>query len=389
MKHGERQHALLSASGAKRWMNCTPSARLEESFGKDNDSIYAQEGTLAHEFADAFLRKWNGGLKTRSYNTLVKKLKENKLYSPEMDKEVEKYTSIVIEEFKVAKKKTKDAILSIEEKLDLTDYIEDGFGTGDACIIADDTLIFRDLKYGKGLKVYAEENPQLMLYALGALAKFEVFYDIKKVDLGVIQPRLDHFDTWTISVEDLKAWAAKEVIPSAKKAYAGEGLQVAGTWCQFCKVAPKCSTLAARNLEVIDDEFRDPHLLTDKQLIEVYQKMDQISKWIKSVGSYMLKEALAGKPWEGLKIVEGRSNRKWVDEIKVAEELKALDYTEEQIMNIKLQGITAIEKLLGKKYFTTYLTEHVTKPKGAPSLVNESDPRPIFSDAASEFGLET
>lgn len=384
--HEQRKHALLSASGAYRWMNCTPSARLEEQFVEENSSVYAQEGTLAHEFSEANLRLYRGLLSTKAYNQIIKVIKSNKLYSPEMDAEVDKYVDIVLEEFRVSKKVTSDAILMIEEKLDLTKYIGNGFGTGDALIIADKTLKVIDLKYGKGIRVNPENNSQLMLYGLGALEKVEIFYDIDTVELMVVQPRLDHFAKWTISVDELKAWAKSKLIVAAAKAYAGEGLQEAGSWCQFCKAAPKCATLASVNMKLIDDQFSDPHLLKDQQMIDIFRKSDQITNWLNAVTGYMLKEALAGKVWPGLKLVEGRSNRKWRDEEKVKETLKAFDFTDEQILTIKLQGITAIEKLLGKKQFSEILSDLTINPAGAPTLTGKDDPRPEYSkNAENDF----
>jgi hypothetical protein len=380
--HEERKHAVLSASSAYRWLNCTPSARLEEKFVEENSSVYAKEGTLAHEFSEAALRLHSKLLTTRAYNQLIKGLKANKLYSPEMDTEVDKYVNIVLEELAVSKKQTSDAVLMIEEKLDLTKYIEDGFGTGDALIIADKTLKVIDLKYGKGIRVNPENNPQLMLYGLGALEAVEIFYDIDTVELMVVQPRLDHFAKWAISVEELKAWAKNKLVVAAAKAYAGEGLQQAGSWCQFCKAAPKCATLASVNMKLIDDQFSDPHLLKDQHMIDIFNKSSQITNWLNAVTGYMLKEAIAGKIWPGLKLVEGRSNRKWSDEEKVKETLRAFNFTDEQILTIKLQGITAIEKLLGKKRFAEILSDLTIKPAGAPTLTGKDDPRPEFKNNA-------
>jgi hypothetical protein len=365
-------------------MNCTPSARLEEQFVEEQSSVYAQEGTLAHEFFEANLRLAVGVIDTKVYNKAIKVIKGNKLYFPEMDAEVDKYVGIVLEEFNISKKQTSDAILMIEEKLDLTKYIENGFGTGDALIIADKTLKVIDLKYGKGIRVNPENNSQLMLYGLGALEKVEIFYEIDTVELMIIQPRLDHFAKWSIKADELKAWAEKELIPSALKAYAGEGLQQAGTWCQFCKAAPKCATLASANMKLIDEQFSDPHLLKDQQMIEIFRKSDQITNWLNAVTGYMLKEALNGKIWPGLKLVEGRSNRKWSDEDEVKERLKAFGYTDEQILQIKLQGITAIEKLLGKKRFPEILGDLTIKPSGAPTLTGKDDLRPEYGNKAEK-----
>lgn len=385
-EHSERKHALLSASGASRWLNCPPSARIEENFvGEEESSVYAQEGTLAHELADLALKKEVKQITLAEYRKEYKNLKASELYDSEMDDQVKKYVDIVMEDFKDSQKTTKDAVLLIEEKVDLTYYIEDGFGTCDSIIIADGLMIVNDLKYGKGIKVDADNNSQLKLYGLGALEAYDLFYKIDRVRLCITQPRLDHFSSWEISAEDLKAWGTKTVKKTAKQAYAGEGLQYAGPWCKFCKAAPRCATLAAQNLKVVDEEFSDPHLLTDKQLLEVYGKMDQISNWISAVSTYMLKEAISGKKWDGLKLVEGRANRKWKSDDEVKEVLQGMGYTDDQIMSIKLQGITAIEKLLGKKQFSTVLADLVIKPTGAPTLTKASDKRPEWSSAENDF----
>lgn len=382
------EHAILSASASHRWLNCTPSARLEQQFVEESASDYAAEGSLAHQFAETILRKYKGEITNHIYNLNIKAIKDHKLYTPEMDKEVEKYTNIVIEDFEEVKRTTPDAELRIEEKLILTEYIQEGFGTGDALIIADTVLKVKDLKYGKGVKVHAKENLQLMLYALGALAVVEMFYYIETIEISIVQPRLDHYSTWTISVSELKAWADKELKPKAIKAYAGEGLQQAGEWCQFCKASPRCATLAAVNMKTIDDNFSEPRLLKDKHLIDIYQKSDQIENWLKSVCSYMLKEALAGKKWDGLKVVEGRSQRKWKDEQLVIATLKKFHYKEQDFLKTKLEGIGAIEDLLGKIIFNNIMTDHIIKPKGAPTLVPLTDPRSDYSNIDDVFNTE-
>lgn len=385
LKNENRAHALLSASGASRWMNCTPSARLEEGFKDSETSDFAEEGTLAHEFGEIGLRRYlNGDL---GLSQLVK-LRKHRLYSDEMEGEVEKYTDYVIESFEVAKQKTKDAVLLIEQKVNLTEYIEDGFGSNDAIIVADGTLTVIDLKYGKGVRVNADENSQLKLYGLGTLRQFELMYDIHTVKLVIVQPRLDHISEWEISAKDLITWGDKEVRPKAKLAYAGEGIQQAGEWCKWCKVKGRCATLAADSLKAAKEAFAekpDPHLLTDKQLMDVYGKMDQISDWVNAVYAYVLSEAINGKKWPGLKLVEGKSNRTWLDAEKVQQTLEDLGYDSEKYLNTKLAGIGDIEKLVGKTKFPIILGDLVIKPQGKPTLVPLSDKRPEFSNAKKDF----
>jgi len=387
VQHSERAHALLSASGAKKWLNCTPSPRLEEHLPEEETSAFAMEGTLAHEFGDVTLQKYAKKITLPQYRKLVAALRKNELYTDEMEDQVEKYTTYVIEQFKAAKRKTKEALLLVEDKVDLTAYIEDGFGTNDTTIIANGTMEVGDLKYGKGIRVEAENNDQLKLYGLGALRAYDLMYDIKEVRLTIIQPRLDHISSWVISADELIKWGEQVVIPKAKEAYAGTGAQCAGDWCRWCRVKPKCRALAEQSLEMAKHEFADPRLLTDAEVMESYEKIPQLQDWAKSVNAYVLAEALAGKPWEGYKLVEGRSNRKWADVDKVIRRLQDEAYADEEIYNTSLKGIGDIEKLLTKPVFSELLSSMVDKPQGKPTLVSDSDKRPAMGieSAKSDF----
>lgn len=378
VEHSTRAHALLSASGASRWMNCTPSARLEEKFDESSTSTFAAEGTLAHEFGDVNLRFKNGEIDEKILNAELKKLRKDKNYTDEMESEVDKYVTIVMEAFAVAKARTPDAKLLIEERVDFSHLVEKGFGTGDVCIVADGILDVIDLKYGKGVKVDADNNPQLMLYGSGALRIFEMMYDIHTVNLVIVQPRLDHLSEWKISTEKLIEWGEKEVKPKAAEAYQGKGLQKAGDHCKWCKVKAMCATLAAKNVKLAQHEFKDPHLLTESQLLDVYKQQPMLVDWVNSVAKYLLDEAVKGKKWPGLKLVEGRSNRKWSDEVKVKEALADNLFDEKDFTTTKLQGITAVEKLVGKYEFPTILGNLVIKPQGKPNLVPVSDKRPAM-----------
>lgn len=380
VEHKSRKHAILSASGASRWLNCPPSARLEEAV-EDTTSDYAREGTLAHEFADIGLRYAIGTLDTKQYESLAEALRSEDLYDPEMEDEVDKYVTYVLEEYQMAKKRPSGAIILVEEKVDFSYYVEDGFGTNDASIIADRVLEIVDLKYGKGVKVEAEDNSQLKLYALGALLKYDLCYDIDKVKMTIFQPRLDHISSWEITVEELYHWGEATVRPTAELAYNGEGLQKAGEHCRWCKVKARCGTLASYNTKLAKMEFKDPHLLTDAQLLMVYEQSGLLVDWANAVGDYILKEAVNGKAWPGYKLVEGRSNRKWTNEQEVIKTLKEKGYSDEQIINMKLKGIGDIEKLVGKKEFPDVLGTLVEKPEGKPTLVSEKDKRPALGSA--------
>jgi len=393
--HSERTHALLSASRAARWLACTPSAKLEEKYrkshGDEESSVYAEEGTLAHEFAELELRRLSGRIDPKAYTEEIEKLRANDLYSEEIETEVAKYTTYVVEALEVAKTVVSDPVLFIEEKLDFSHIVEEGFGTGDAGIVADDTMEIIDLKYGKGVKVEACENPQLKLYAIGALRNYDMCFNITKVKLTIVQPRIDNIVSWTLSVKELYKWAEEVVKPAAAKAYEGKGLQKAGDHCKFCLVKPMCATLAARNVALAKHEFKDPHLLTEKQVLEVYRQIPMLVDWANSVGEYLLKEAISGKKVEGYKLVEGQSRRKWTDEEKVMEKLKQEGYPEDSYRKISLKGISDIERLVGKKEFPTLFDGLVIKPQGSPILVPESDKRPEFNSlqqAQADFGGE-
>lgn len=373
IQHSERAHALLSASGASRWIACTPSARLEEQF-ENKSSSFAEEGTLAHELAEINLSS-SLGLPTSDNHrdTIV----DNKYYSLDMDDHVQKHIDYVLEQFAEAKRITPDAVLLIEQRVDITHLIEEGFGTCDVIIIADGVLEVIDLKYGLGVRVNAEDNSQLKLYGLGALEAYDICYDIHTVRLTVTQPRMDSISSWEITAEGLRNWGEEVVKPKAEQAYEGEGEQVPGDHCRFCKAAPKCKALARLTTETVKEDFCDPKLLTDSELVEIYKKSPQIESWLKAVSGYMFEEALAGKKWPDHKLVEGQSRRGWTDENEVIKILST-DWEQEQFTNLKVKGIGDIEKLVGKKEFPILFGDVVVHKKTSPILVHISDKRPAM-----------
>ena len=388
VNHKDRKHALLSASGAARWINCPPSARLEEDIPSTTSS-YAEEGTLAHEFGDLKLRIKShvgsvaAGSQYRKWSDKVKKLRKNKLYTDDMEDHVEVYVEYVLSEYYAAVKDTPDAVLKIEERTDYSYLVPEGFGTSDANIIADGTLEIVDFKYGKGVKVGAKQNSQLRLYALGLLRKFELLYDIHTVKMTIVQPRLDHIESETLPVDELIKWAEETVKPAAEQAYKGEGDCNPGDWCRWCKVKPTCKALANHNLKLAKHDFAEPKTLTDEELITVYKQIQQLQDWAGSVADHVLKEALAGKHWPGYKVVEGKSNRRWADEQKAIKRI--LDFSDnielDQVVNTKIKGIGEIEKLVGKEELNKMGL--LVKPQGKPTLVLESDKRPALGSAES------
>ena len=374
-KHNKRAHALLSASGAARWLNCTPSARLEDKIA-DKESPYAREGTLAHEFADIELQFRDKQITKAKYTAARKKLEKEEFYNPEMDEEVEKYVDYVWSQYQEARRKNGSAVLLVEDKIDLTEFIEEGFGSNDAAIISDNTMEIVDLKYGKGIKVNAKDNPQLKLYGLGALRAHELMYDIHEVRMTVVQPRLDHIPSAVLPADELRAWGYNEVVPKARLAYAGKGDLVPGDHCRWCKIKARCPALAEENLKLAKHEFASPELLSDDELLDIYGKIAMLEDWAKGVANHILDEALNGKKWPGYKLVEGRANRKWANEDEAISTLEKEGYEKDKITKTKIRGIGEIEKLVGKKKFPKLLNGMVIKPQGKPALVDESDKRP-------------
>lgn len=373
--HAERAHSLLSASGADRWINCTPSARMEEEI-PNKGSVYAEEGTTAHELCELKLRHSSEESKgfLAAITPLAAKCTKNGWDWFEMCEHANTYRDYVMEIFEQAKLSDELAELIIERKVDLTEWVENGFGTCDAIIVANVTLHVIDFKYGQGVKVSPADNSQLKLYGLGALREAELIYNIKDVELHIVQPRINHIESWKVSVKELNSWGELTVKPRALDAYAGKGKCNAGHWCKFCRVKPTCRAAKEAAFAVIKGEFEDPKTLTDTEIVDVLAKVEQAQDWFKSVEEYALQEALNGKKWNGYKLVEGRSVRKWADEEKVIDEL-SLNYSEEQFINKKIKGIGDIEKLVGKKEFPAMLGSLVIKPEGKPTLVPTSDKR--------------
>lgn len=374
------KHAKLSASGAKRWMSCTPSASLEDQF-PESTSGYAEEGTFAHALADLIINYNLHNIKKAKFIKDLEKMKQNPYYSQDLLEYVEDYANQIFEFANEAKMLCDDVIVLTEQRLDFSEFVPEGFGTGDIVIIADKELHVVDLKYGKGVGVVAEDNPQTRLYGLGALEAFAMLYDIERIRMTICQPRLDMVTSETLTVDEILDWAETEVRPRAEMAMAGEGDFVVGDHCRFCKARKTCRSRAEYNLELTKMEFKSADLLEDSEIGEILRKADQLADWVKDINEYALEEAIGGKKWDGWKLVEGRSNRKYLDDIKVADKLKDAGYEEAAIYEKKLYGITAMEKVVGKKTFGELLNELIIKPQGKPTLVPQSDKRPEYSSA--------
>lgn len=377
-------HALLSPSSAGRWLSCTASARLEEQF-PESTSEFAEEGSLAHEVGETILRHFNKELKMQAYSKRLCTLAESKYYSGELQAYAENYAAYVWEKFQAARKRDKRAVLRIEEKIDISAYVPDGFGTGDAIIIAEGVMDIIDLKYGKGVKVSAEHNKQMMCYALGALDTFGFIYDIRTIRMTIYQPRLDNISEWETSAEELEKWGTNELIPRAAIAFKGEGDYVAGSHCKFCRAKARCKALADYHMGLEKYNFENPALLTASDVAEILSRADQLKSWLSAVEDYALRAALEGDIFPGFKLVEGRSVRRYSNESKIAEVLTENGFKEDQIFDKKLKTITALEKLVTKKTFNTLCGDLLIKPEGKPTLAAESDPRPVYNSAEKDF----
>lgn len=381
-------HAILSPSGASKWLACPPSARLEQTF-PDRAGEAAAEGTLAHAIAETMLKYKTGAIRKTAYLKEMVNHSKNKLHSDDMLSYMEDYTDYVMEVYAKAKSTTKDAIIFLETRLDMTDYVPEGFGTGDINIVADKILDFIDLKYGKGVIVSAIKNKQMMLYALGAYKEFSHLYEIETIRMTIYQPRLDNIDTWEIHVDDLLKWAKEEVKPKAQLAWEGKGEFLPGSHCTFCRAKPVCRAFAEKNLEVAKYDFAKPETLDDDEIADVLKKGKELASWVKSVQDYALLESVHnGKKWPGFKLVEGRSNRKYSDELKVVEVLLNSGFSEADLFTKKILGITAMEQKITKKVFNEKLGELIIKPKGSPTLVPQSDKRPEYEPDGSSSILD-
>lgn len=375
-------HATLSASASHRWMNCPGSVSLCRDI-PDKGSSYAEEGTLAHSLAELIINYNLGRITKTEFNRKMKEIKNNPFYCQEMLDYIEDYTKNIWELMNEAKAVSKDAELLTEQRLDFSAWVPDGFGTGDVVIVYDKFIHICDLKYGKGVSVSAEMNPQLMLYGLGALNTYDMLYDIETVKLTILQPRLDSISSYEISAEGLLRWGEEEVKPAAKEALTDGAKCTAGDWCRFCKAKALCRARKDAMTELAKMEFKDARLLEDTEIGEVLRMVDQLTAWASDVKEYAQEEAEKGKKWDGWKLVEGRSNRKYSDESKVADALRNAGYDDALIYEKKLYGITAMEKIVGKKPLAELCGSLIIKPPGKPVLVPESDKRPEINSADS------
>lgn len=370
-------HAVLSPSAASRWLACPPSVRLEQQFPSTSSS-YADEGTLAHAVGECILKQLAGFISEAQSELIMAELMNNQHYSKELHDYAEGYAYYVWSQCKPG------THLFIEQRLDMTDYVKDGFGTGDGIVVGNRVLILDDLKYGKGVPVYAQDNPQLKLYALGAYKEFSHIFEIDNIEMHIYQPRLDNISVWEISAADLLKWAEEELKPKAALAYEGKGDFNPGRACLFCKAKAKCKALADYNMELAKLEFRNPELLTEEETAEILKRKDLFVNWIGAVSDHALGVALSGTEIPGFKIVQGRSVRKYSDDTAVANHLKEKGFTD-IYKAPALLALGEMEKKIGKPAFKEHVEPLLIKPEGKPALVVESDKRPVYTPAGHEF----
>lgn len=379
-------HARLSPSAAERWIHCPGSIRLAEQCPPDSGSAYAEEGTAAHALAELKLRAEMGEITARKHAAELKKARAGAYYCGEMDEATDYYKDAVMERLAAS---GPDAELMIEQHFGLEAWVPGGFGTSDAVIVSEGTIEVIDLKYGKGVRVEAEGNPQLQLYALGAIETFGSIYDFDEVKMTIIQPRNGGVSEQVMTVEALKAWG-ESIKPIIAQALKGEGEFRAGGHCRFCKAAPRCKALADYNLSLARLEFKDVDLLTDEEIADVLGRVDHLKNYADMIAKYALQEAVAGRhQWPGYKLVEGRSRRVYTDTKAIVKVLTAAGYKKAQIMKPQeLIGVTDMTKLLTKKTFEELLGDYLEKPQGKPTLAPVSDKRPEFKPAEEFTNLD-
>lgn len=368
------KHAVLSASSSERWLNCPPSARLCEAY-EDKGSDYAAEGTDAHTLCEYRLKQALGIPAEDSIENLS-------WYNEEMEECAAGYAAYVVELLETAKQTCSDPVVMIEQRVDFSRWVQEGFGTADCILIADGVLNIVDYKHGKGVEVSAEGNTQLSLYSLGALEIFDGIYDIDRVCVHIFQPRKSNVVSSMMDKADLYQWADTELIEKAQLAYEGQGSFSCGEWCRFCKAKAECRERAEANMALARYEFQSPALLDDEEIADILSKVDALTAWASDVKEYALQQAVSGKEWTGWKLVEGRSNRKYTSEAAVAATVEGAGYDPYER---KVLGVTAMQKLLGKTRFEELLAPYIEKPQDKPTLVPESDKRPAMNTAKNDF----
>ena len=385
IRHGSRAHARLNASSSHRWMMCPPSVKLSERFA-DKPSRYAEEGTFLHELCELKLHRYLGDMTPEALEAQYAAHRDSDFYSDEAESVTDEYVSFCVETIEAVRASCPDPLILVEHRLDYSEYVPEGFGTGDLVIVADGVLEVIDFKGGRGVRVEAERNSQLMLYGLGAVLEFDPLYDIRTVRMTIVQPRLNNISTYETTTDELIRWAEKEVRPKALLAYEGKGEFCAGEWCRFCRARYTCRKRSEYHIRLAERDFKAPDLLTDEEILDILPVAESLNNWVADLIAYATQQAVDGKTWPGYKLVAGRSVRKYTSEAEVIRAATEAGYTD--IYKTTLLGVGDLEKRMGRKKFSEVLGKYVVKPMGAPQLVPESDPRKPYADAAGDFAQQ-
>ena len=382
IQHSGRAHARLNASSSHRWMMCPPSVRLSEQFA-DKPSSYAEEGTFLHELCELKLHRYLGDMAPDVIEAQYAEHRDSEFYTQEAETVTDEYIAFCVETIEAVKSSCPDPLIMVEHRLDYSEYVPEGYGTGDLVIVAEGVIEVIDFKGGRGVRVDAHRNSQLMLYGLGALLEFDPLYDVRNVRVTIVQPRLSNTSTYEIAADELVRWAEKEVRPRALLAYEGKGEFCAGDWCRFCKARYTCRKRSEYHMQLAERDFRQPDLLSDEEITDILPIADSLNNWVQDLLAYATQQAVEGKSWPGYKLVAGRSNRKYTSEAEVIKAATEAGYTD--IYKTTLLGVGDLEKRLGRKKFNEVLGMYVIKPVGAPTLVPDSDPRKPYSSATADF----
>lgn len=385
INHKERAHAKLSASGASRWATCPGSVQMEEGI-PDRESIYAQEGTLAHEMSELKLKHYLDpkGFGKRKLNAAIKKLKENELYQAEMESYTDTYVDFIKEK---ALSFSSNPYIEIEKRVDFSRWVDGGFGTCDCVLIHGSTLSIIDLKYGKGVPVSSEQNEQLILYALGAYDAFNLIYNLDKIELNIVQPRINNFSTWEISLTELLLWGDYFKV-QAEKALGGNGeLVPSAKACKFCKARDICTARAENNLSLESEIKLKPNEIPKDKLYEYISRGEDIAKWVADLKAYALDMCLKGEDVKGLKAVAGRTSRSWTNQDEAINKLIEGGIDEAIIYDKVPLTLAKLEKALGKQQFTTLVGDLVVTSEGKPTLVFENDKRPAITNTVNATSI--
>ena len=385
INHKERAHAKLSASGASRWATCPGSVQMEEGI-PDKESVYAQEGTLAHEMSELKLKHYLDpkGFGKRKLNAAIKKLKENELYQAEMDSYTDTYVDFIKEK---ALSFPSNPYIEIEKRVDFSRWVDGGFGTCDCILIHGSTLSIIDLKYGKGVPVSSEQNEQLILYALGAYDAFNLIYNLDKIELNIVQPRINNFSTWEISLTELLLWGDYFKV-QAEKALGGNGeLVPSAKACKFCKARDICTARAENNLSLESEIKLKPNEIPKDKLYEYISRGEDIAKWVADLKAYALDMCLKGEDVKGLKAVAGRTSRSWTNQDEAINKLIEGGIDEAIIYDKVPLTLAKLEKALGTQQFTALVGDMVVTSEGKPTLVFENDKRPAITNTVNATSI--